>query len=46
VEWGEHLGERLSEDHLLIRLDPQPDESRLATVIPHGAWENRPVLSG
>jgi len=41
VEWGENLGERLSEDHLLIRLDPQPDESRLATVIPHGAWVSR-----
>ncbi len=46
VEWGEHMGERLSEDHLLIRLDPQPDNSRVATVIPHGAWKSRPGLSG
>ena len=45
VEWGEHLAERLNADHLLIRLDPQPDNSRLATLIPHGSWETRPVLS-
>src|SRR6266545_3727925 len=32
VEWGENMAERLSTDHLLIRLDPQPDDSRLATV--------------
>jgi tRNA threonylcarbamoyladenosine biosynthesis protein TsaE len=43
VEWGEHMGERLSEDHLLIRLDPQPDESRVATVIAHGVWKSRPI---
>jgi tRNA threonylcarbamoyladenosine biosynthesis protein TsaE len=46
VEWGEHMAERLSDDHLLIRLDPRPDNSRLATVIAHGAWKSRPVLSG
>lgn len=45
IEWGEHLAERLNADHLLIRLDPQPDNSRLATLIPHGSWETRPVLS-
>lgn len=46
VEWGEHMGERLSEDHLLIRLDPRPDESRLATLLPHGSWKTRPVPVG
>lgn len=46
VEWGENLAERLSTDHLLIRLAPQPDSSRIATLIPHGSWENRRVLSG
>ena len=46
VEWGEHLADRLSADHLLIRIAPQPDDSRIATVIPHGAWENRPIPAG
>lgn len=41
VEWGEGMAERLSEDHLLIRLEPTADETRLATVIPHGSWETR-----
>jgi tRNA threonylcarbamoyladenosine biosynthesis protein TsaE len=46
VEWGENLAERLSADHLLIRLAPQPDNSRIATVIPHGAWKSRPIPAG
>jgi tRNA threonylcarbamoyladenosine biosynthesis protein TsaE len=46
VEWGEHLAERLSADHLLIRLAPQPDNSRLATLIPHGSWKTRPLPAG
>jgi tRNA threonylcarbamoyladenosine biosynthesis protein TsaE len=46
VEWGEHLADRLSADHLLIRLAPQPDDSRIATVIPHGAWQTRPIPVG
>lgn len=46
VEWGENLAERLSTDHLLIRLAPQPDNSRIATLIPHGSWETRPIPVG
>lgn len=46
VEWGEHLADRLSADHLLIRLAPQPDDSRVATVVPHGAWQSRPIPVG
>jgi tRNA threonylcarbamoyladenosine biosynthesis protein TsaE len=41
VEWGEGMAERLSDDHLLIRLEPLADETRVATVIPHGAWRDR-----
>lgn len=41
VEWGEGAAERLSEDHLLIRLTRQDDDSRHATVIPHGTWQTR-----
>jgi tRNA threonylcarbamoyladenosine biosynthesis protein TsaE len=43
VEWGENLAERLSTDHLLIRLQRQPDDSRIATVITHGSWRHRSV---
>ncbi|GLZ42071.1 tRNA (adenosine(37)-N6)-threonylcarbamoyltransferase complex ATPase subunit type 1 TsaE [Actinokineospora sp. NBRC 105648] len=41
VEWGEGSANRLSEDHLLIRLDRRPDDSRLATIEPHGDWAER-----
>jgi tRNA threonylcarbamoyladenosine biosynthesis protein TsaE len=41
IEWGEGAGERLSADHLLIRLERREDDARLATVIPHGNWSSR-----
>jgi tRNA threonylcarbamoyladenosine biosynthesis protein TsaE len=41
IEWGEGTGERLSEDHLLVRLDRREDDARLATVVPHGSWVER-----
>lgn len=41
IEWGEGTAERLSPDHLLIHLDRRPDDSRLATVTPHGEWVSR-----
>jgi tRNA threonylcarbamoyladenosine biosynthesis protein TsaE len=41
VEWGEGIAERLSADHLLIRLHPTPDETRLATLVPHGTHQTR-----
>ena len=41
IEWGEGTGERLSADHLLIRLSRREDDARLATVVPHGNWVDR-----
>lgn len=41
VEWGEGAAERLSDDHLLIRLDRRADDTRIATVRPHGSWLDR-----
>lgn len=41
VEWGEGAAERLSEDHLLIRLERQDDDVRIAHLHPHGAWTER-----
>lgn len=41
VEWGEGTGERLSADHLLIRLDRRDDDTRVATLVPHGTWTDR-----
>jgi tRNA threonylcarbamoyladenosine biosynthesis protein TsaE len=32
VEWGEGVAERLSAQHVLVRLDRRPDEVRVATV--------------
>ncbi len=41
VEWGEGSADRLSADHLLIRLDRRPDDSRVAVLEPHGSWVDR-----
>lgn len=41
VEWGEGVAERLSADHLLVRLDRETDETRIAELEPHGAWTER-----
>ncbi len=40
IEWGE-VGERLSEDYLLISITRRDDDSRLADVKTSGKWENR-----
>jgi tRNA threonylcarbamoyladenosine biosynthesis protein TsaE len=41
VEWGEGVAERLSDDHLLIRLTRLDDDVRVAELHPHGAWTTR-----
>lgn len=41
VEWGEGVAERLSADHLLIRLERRVDDVRVARIEPHGAWQSR-----
>jgi tRNA threonylcarbamoyladenosine biosynthesis protein TsaE len=41
VEWGEGAAERLSEDHLLIRLVRTDDDTRIASLVPHGSWCDR-----
>ncbi|WP_130345826.1 tRNA (adenosine(37)-N6)-threonylcarbamoyltransferase complex ATPase subunit type 1 TsaE [Herbihabitans rhizosphaerae] len=45
VEWGEDLGERLSSDYLLVRLERRLDDTRVARVEAHGSWlrESRAV---
>ncbi|MEV5298612.1 tRNA (adenosine(37)-N6)-threonylcarbamoyltransferase complex ATPase subunit type 1 TsaE [Amycolatopsis methanolica] len=47
VEWGEGSAERLSSDHLVVRLDRRPDDVRELTLEPHGSWVERvPELVG
>ncbi|MBB5954907.1 tRNA threonylcarbamoyladenosine biosynthesis protein TsaE [Saccharothrix tamanrassetensis] len=41
VEWGEGVAERLSEDHLLIKLERHDDDVRTAHLLPHGSWAER-----
>ncbi|MEV6608283.1 tRNA (adenosine(37)-N6)-threonylcarbamoyltransferase complex ATPase subunit type 1 TsaE [Kutzneria sp. NPDC051319] len=41
VEWGEGVAERLSDDHLLIRLTRLDDDVRLAELHPQGTWTTR-----
>lgn len=40
IEWGE-VGERLSDDYLLISITRRDDDTRLADVKTSGKWENR-----
>ncbi|GHE96244.1 tRNA (adenosine(37)-N6)-threonylcarbamoyltransferase complex ATPase subunit type 1 TsaE [Amycolatopsis deserti] len=47
VEWGEGSAERLSADHLVVRLHRRPDDVRELTLEPHGSWVERvPELVG
>jgi tRNA threonylcarbamoyladenosine biosynthesis protein TsaE len=42
VEWGEGLVERLSDEHLEVRLDRRDDDSRVVALIPRGGdWPTR-----
>jgi tRNA threonylcarbamoyladenosine biosynthesis protein TsaE len=42
VEWGQGLVERLTDEHLEVRLDRRDDDVRTATLVPFGpSWEER-----
>ena len=42
VEWGEGLVERLTDEHLVVRLDRRDDDVRTARLVPVGpGWEQR-----
>jgi len=42
VEWGQGLVERLTDEHLEVRLDRREDDVRTAMLVPHGpSWEAR-----
>jgi tRNA threonylcarbamoyladenosine biosynthesis protein TsaE len=38
---GRGYAEQLSEDYLVVRLDRRPDDVRVVTLEPHGAWVTR-----
>lgn len=46
VEWGEGLADRLDEDHLVIRLNRLPDDTRTARIEPHGLRWSRQAFRG
>jgi tRNA threonylcarbamoyladenosine biosynthesis protein TsaE len=42
VEWGEGRAEQLADDHLLVRLERHPDDTRSAELIATGpSWADR-----
>jgi tRNA threonylcarbamoyladenosine biosynthesis protein TsaE len=42
VEWGQGLVERLTDEHLEVRLDRGDDDVRTGVLVPHGpGWERR-----
>ena len=47
VEWGQGLVEQLADTHLEVRIDRRDDETRVVTLVPHGAdWIDRVVALG
>ena len=42
VEWGDVVDQQFGEDHLLVSIVANDDESRLITFAPHGSWADRP----
>ncbi|HKN56806.1 MAG TPA: tRNA (adenosine(37)-N6)-threonylcarbamoyltransferase complex ATPase subunit type 1 TsaE [Amycolatopsis sp.] len=45
VEWGEGTADRLSSDHLVVRLDRREDDVREVTLEPYGTWSSRTLIS-
>jgi tRNA threonylcarbamoyladenosine biosynthesis protein TsaE len=44
VEWGQGLVEQLADAHLEVRIDRLDDDTRTATLLPHGGdWADRLV---
>jgi tRNA threonylcarbamoyladenosine biosynthesis protein TsaE len=43
VEWGDAAEANFPDDHLLVRLEVEGDGCRLATLLPKGSWEDRPL---
>ena len=43
VEWGDVVDQQFGEDHLLVSMVADEDESRLITLVPHGSWLDRPL---
>lgn len=41
VEWGEGVAERLSQDHLVVRIERRADDVRILEFEPHGSWLER-----
>ncbi|GAB2758950.1 tRNA (adenosine(37)-N6)-threonylcarbamoyltransferase complex ATPase subunit type 1 TsaE [Amycolatopsis magusensis] len=44
VEWGEGSADRLSADHLVVRLSREEDDVRRIALEPHGNWTTRTPL--
>lgn len=45
IEWGDAIAAAVTDDHLVVALAAQPDESRVVTMMPHGSWNERPLES-
>ncbi len=43
IEWAEKLGHHLPHDRLDVELEMAGETSRRARLMPHGAWEGRPI---
>jgi tRNA threonylcarbamoyladenosine biosynthesis protein TsaE len=43
VEWGDAAEQLFAADHLLVAISVEPDGSRTVTLMPRGAWHERPL---
>ena len=41
IEWGDAVAGAIPPDHLVVRMDVHPDESRTITFVPQGSWVER-----
>lgn len=41
IEWPDRLSDRLPDDRLDIRLDPDAEGGRVCALEPHGSWRSR-----
>lgn len=43
VEWGQAAEQAFGDDHLVVKITPDPDGSRVIELVPRGSWTSRPL---
>jgi tRNA threonylcarbamoyladenosine biosynthesis protein TsaE len=43
VEWGQAAEQAFGDDHLVVRIQSDPDGTRAIEMVPRGSWTERPL---